>query len=91
MSAVRRWPKSEVMDPLSIKVARMVGNSMVSNMASNMASKGREAIITPARSKGRGRGRAVRRVSSGISIKAINRVLTAISLQADPVSRVITL
>ena len=87
MSAVRRWPKSEVMDPLSIKVARMVGNSMVSNMAS----KGREAIITPARSKGRGRGRAVRRVSSGISIKAINRVLTAISLQADPVSRVITL
>ena len=85
MSAVRRWPKSEVMDPLSNKVARMVGNSMVSNMAS----KGREAIITPARSKGR--GRAVRRVSSGVSIKAINRVLTAISLQADPVSRVITL
>ena len=73
------------MDPLSIKVARMVGNSMVSNMAS----KGKEAIITPARSKGR--GRAVRRVSSGISIKAINRVLTTISLQADPVSRAITL
>ena len=83
MSAVRRWPKSEVMDPLNIKVARMVGNSM--------ASKGKVATINRVPNRGIGRGRVGHQVSSGISIKAINRVLTTISLQADPVSRVITL
>ena len=85
MSAVRRWPKSEVTDPLSSKVARTVGNSM----ASNMASKAKAATIMLALSKGN--GRADHRVSSGTSNKAINRALRTISLQADRVSRVITL
>ena len=83
MSAVRRWPKSEVTDPLSNKVARTVGNSV----ASNRVSKAKAATIMHALSK----GRADHRVNSGISSKAINSALTAISLQADPVSRVITL
>ena len=85
MLAVRRWPKSEVMDPLNNKVARTVGNSV----ASNMASKDKAAAIN--RVLNRGSGRADHRVSSGISIKAINRVLITISRQADPVSQVITL
>ena len=76
---------SEVMDPLSNKVARTVGNSV----ASNRVSKGRAAAIS--RVPNKGNGRVDHRVSNGISIQAINRALTTISLQADPVSRAITL
>ena len=78
---------SEVMDPLSNKVARTVGNSV----ASNRGSKGRAAAISRVPNKGNGNGRVDHRVSNGISIQAINRALTTISLQADPVSRAITL
>ena len=75
------WPPAR----LWILADRTVGNSM----ASNMASKAKAATIMHALNKGR--GRAALRVSRGISNTAINRALTTISLQADPVSRVITL